>query len=538
MKNKKIGREETAMIEIGNTDISKTNQKILLAFFLIFIVSAALIQVLFGENEAVATEVLMKNTQVIDEPTSLFKKATNFNDGLLNHIEAFEATIENNSVFRKAIIPITQAGLLNIFTVGNEKAWLSNDHFYYKNSNLYLTQPGFLDEKQLKKREKEENIQANPIKAIVDFKEKLAQRNIQLIIVPAPPKASFVLKKGDKALNNKSYATFINQLETEGIIVCNVFKLLENQLLQNSGFLKYDTHWSPEVVKLVSKEISLVLDSISIPKGNTNYTIKKTTVQNFGDIVDMLTLNNKKAHFEPQFIEVEQILEDNFLFQPSLQSDILFLGDSYANIYSLEGMNWGSAAGLSEHISQNIQKPIDRILMNDAGAYATRLALSNELKRGRDRLEGKKVLIWEFAARELSVGDWKILDLTLNEDYESEFFIPEENTSVTVTGIVSETSKVPMPNTVPYKDHLVAVHVTNLKDMNTGKDLGESVVYLSSMENNTWTAAAKLRNGQEIQLKLYNWNEYADQFGAINRSELQDDELSLADPCWGILIKQ
>ena len=266
--------------------------------------------------------------------------------------------------------------------------------------------------------------------------------------------------------------------------------------------------------------------------------MKTATVENDGDSVDMLNVKNKATHFESQAIAIEQVLEDNFLFKPSLQADILFLGDSYSNIYSLEGMNWGSAAGLSEHISYNMRKPIDRIIMNDAGAYATRLALSNELKRGRNRLAGKKVVIWEFAARELSVGDWKLLDLTLNEDYESEFFIPEEKTAVTVTGIVNETSKVPMPNTVPYKDHLVAVHVTNLKDMNTGKDLGESVVYLSSMENNNWTAAAKLRNGQEIQLKLYNWNEFADKFGSINRSELQYDELSLADPCWGILIKK
>jgi alginate O-acetyltransferase complex protein AlgJ len=29
---------------------------------------------------------------------------------------------------------------------------------------------------------------------------------------------------------------------------------------------------------------------------------------------------------------------------------------------------------------------------------------------GEDRLAGKRVLIWEFASRELSVGDWKPID--------------------------------------------------------------------------------------------------------------------------------
>jgi alginate O-acetyltransferase complex protein AlgJ len=32
---------------------------------------------------------------------------------------------------------------------------------------------------------------------------------------------------------------------------------------------------------------------------------------------------------------------------------------------------------------------------------------SEELTTGEDRLAGKKVVIWEFAARELAVGNWK-----------------------------------------------------------------------------------------------------------------------------------
>ncbi|QHI35613.1 hypothetical protein IMCC3317_09590 [Kordia antarctica] len=538
MEHKKMSREEIATAEIRKTDISKRNQKILLAFFLIFIMSAAVIQLISNISRAAETSSLtMKNDQIVDASAGFFKNMTNFNTNLLSNIKQFETDLEDNSVFRKTIIPITQTGLVQIFNTGNENAWLSKDNFYYKFSNQYLTQAGFLDTKQLNKREENEEVQPNPVKAILDFKEKLAKRNIQLIIIPAPPKASFVLKNSAKAINNKSYATFVKQLQNEGIVVCDVFSLLEKQNLENSGYLKYDTHWSPEAMKIVANEVSKLLDSLSIPKGNTNYNTKKATIENYGDIVDMLNIENKNAHFKTQSIEIEQVLGGNYLFKPSAESDILFLGDSYANIYSFEGMNWGSSAGLSEHISHNMNKPVDRILMNDAGAYATRLSLSNDLKRGRDRLAGKKVLILEFAARELSVGDWKILDMKLNEDYESEFFVPKEETSVTVTGIVRETSKVPLPNTVPYKDHVFSIHITDLKD-STGNELGESVVYVSSMENNNWTDAAKLRNGQEITLKLYNWHEYADKFGSINRSELQDDDLSLEDPCWGILIKK
>nr|MDQ2644932.1 hypothetical protein [Myxococcota bacterium] len=53
---------------------------------------------------------------------------------------------------------------------------------------------------------------------------------------------------------------------------------------------------------------------------------------------------------------------------------------------------------------------IDVLAQNDAGAHATRKALESELRAGENRLEGKKLVIWEFAARELSVGDWKRID--------------------------------------------------------------------------------------------------------------------------------
>ena len=54
---------------------------------------------------------------------------------------------------------------------------------------------------------------------------------------------------------------------------------------------------------------------------------------------------------------------------------------------------------------------MDALRRNDAGAYATREMLAREIAGGCDRLAGKKVVIWQFAARELAQGDWKLIDL-------------------------------------------------------------------------------------------------------------------------------
>jgi alginate O-acetyltransferase complex protein AlgJ len=44
---------------------------------------------------------------------------------------------------------------------------------------------------------------------------------------------------------------------------------------------------------------------------------------------------------------------------------------------------------------------VDRITQNDEGAFATRQLL----QRDPDRLTGKRVVVYEFAARELALGD-------------------------------------------------------------------------------------------------------------------------------------
>ena len=83
------------------------------------------------------------------------------------------------------------------------------------------------------------------------------------------------------------------------------------------------------------------------------------------------------------------------------------LGDSFANIYSLASMGWGDSAGLVEHLSYALGRPVDRILQNDDGAFATRDILRRD---GPARLAGKRVVIWQFAARELAFGDWRVIE--------------------------------------------------------------------------------------------------------------------------------
>ena len=63
--------------------------------------------------------------------------------------------------------------------------------------------------------------------------------------------------------------------------------------------------------------------------------------------------------------------------------------------------------------------------------------LAKELQRGSDRLAGKKVVIWEFAARELACGDWKPVPLVLGREEGGRVsIVPDAGRTVEVRGVV------------------------------------------------------------------------------------------------------
>ena len=209
-------------------------------------------------------------------------------------------------------------------------------------------------------------------------------------------------------------------------------------------------------------------------------------------------------------------------------SDILLLGDSFANIFSLESMKWGTDSGLAEALGYQLGRPVDAILRNDAGAFATRQLLANELKRGRDRLAGKKVVVWEFAIRELANGDWKMLDMTLGKVPESAFLTVTGPRTVTAT--VLAVTEVPRPHSAPYSDHVMSLHIG---DIDGGSE--QALVYVVSMKNNVWTNAPKLRPGDTIKITLEPWSNHEKQYGTWNRSEFEDETLITQEPLFGEL---
>jgi alginate O-acetyltransferase complex protein AlgJ len=448
---------------------------------------------------------------------------------------------------------------------GNEKAYCGRDGWlFYRPGVDYVTARGFLEPAVLEERSRSGNEwtpppQPDPVKAILDFKKQLDERGIELVIVPAAVKPSIHPEKfsgrfdGAAALQNPSFAEFKKRLAAAGVRVFDPAPVLM-KLKKESGrpvYLESDTHWTPRGMEAVARELAAFLRAEKIllgTGGEVRYTRRETKVENLGDIAGMLKLPAGQSFYTKQAVTVRGVLDGKgHPWEPSEAADVLLLGDSFSNVYSLEGMNWGRAAGFAEQLSFELRCPLDRIVVNDNGAHATRGTLARELARGINRLHQKTVVIWEFAARELAVGDWKLVELKLDEQKWKERVIAAKRAQLegpkpgdigtVIDGKVLAVTKPPKPGAVPYKDALCSIHIGGFRTVSGKLDAEAVLVYAWVMRDNKLTAAAKLKKGDRVMLKLTPWDDVKKKYGGYNKRIIQDPEVMMLDVYWGELLK-
>ena len=503
VKKVKLSREEIAKREIGVTEVSKA-QKLFLSIFFLFII---------GVYPCIQFVYSSPLKEISPAPTA--QKA----------FKQYETAIEDTSLLRALLLTPAQEFLTKCFRTGNEKVIVGKDGWlFYSGDYDYLVNPGFMQPGRMHKRDLA-GAHPDAVAAIKKFADDLKARDIRLILIPVPGKP---LVYGDKLgadedrKGNKSFDEFKKQVEAMGVTVLDFtddFIAMRKDGVDS--YLKTDTHWTPAAMQLAAKKTA---EAIGDAEPDTEDGAKATITAR-GDIANMLKLPDVDDIFPKQTVEVVQydVVQDR-------NSDVLLLGDSFTNIFSLDAMGWGSRAGFAETLAHERGRPIDVIARNDAGAHATRDVLSAEFLRGRDRLEGKKVVVWEFAIRELAVGDWTDSPLELKEREESDFLTIEEPRTVTAT--VLAVTSVPRPHSAPYKDHVMSLHLGDIDGSN------EALVYIASMKDNVWTDAANLRIGDTVQIELKPWSDFEEEYGSWNRSEFDDDDLLLQDPCWGEIVQK
>jgi hypothetical protein len=551
--HRKVSREEEAELALKNSQFAGGSRVLLIVLFLLTILSVPAIQ--FGYEMRVSrTEGRLGTFNVYKAYPAWSKIRTARSPRDLwrllpraAELKAAEKELETESVVSEWLLPRVQFLLSTQLGAGNEQVYLGRDHWlFYRPDVDYVTGPPFLEPKIMTHRAHSAAVQPDPLKAIIAFRDQLAARSIDLIVVPIPTKPGVEANKLaeraplNQVLQNASFVEFKARLEKAGVRVFDVEDLLfQGKTVAGNGplYLQTDTHWRPGTMEFVVQSLAEFVQRS--PRSATTIQMTERPVSGIGDIARMLTLPEEQRVYPPETVTIHEITPANMPWRSSKDADILLLGDSFSNIFSLGALGWGESAGFAEHLSRALGGvPLDCILRNSDGAFATREILSREMARGRDRLAGKKLVIWEFAARELAFGDWKMLEMKVGQPVPAKFFVPKTGESVKASGIVEAISNVPRPGSVPYKDHILALHLTDLTIESREETAGlEASVYAESMRDNVLSSAARLRPGDRVTLRLRAWTDVSDQYEKINRSEIDDPAVQLEEPCWGEPVK-
>ena len=564
---KNYSREEIAKIEIGHTESTRAINVSLTLFFIATITIVPLLQMgreftairdgketerSLPQSFDVLSLLQTKDTELKareKEKDGLLAAGSRVNNQILGNIQRYETDLKERDELMQWLIPRVQVPVTAWLKGGNEDAYCGRDGWlFYRKDIDSLTGPGFLDPEILARRaasgsELKTAPQPDPLKAIVEFRDQLAERGIALIVMPAPVKPTIHPERHsaryegrNEAVQNPSFDEFVERLASSKVACFDPAPLLmQAKEGEAPPYLKTDTHWTPEGMELAAKALSeFARKTVSLSPATDRFTAAAKEVTNLGDVAMMLKFPDEFKVFAPETATVRQVLDGNQPWQPDPKSEILLLGDSFTNIFSLAPMGWGEGAGLAEHLSLALGLPVDAITRNDSGSFATREMLAKELQRGNDRLAGKKLVIWEFASRELASGDWKLIQMALGEKREASMYVPPTGKTVAIRGVVRAASPAPKPGTVPYKDHIIMLHLAEMKSAeDPSADGNEAVVYVWSMRDNVQTQAAGWRAGDTVSLRLRPWADLNGKYEAINRSELEDENLLLADPTWG-----
>ncbi|HOY57812.1 MAG TPA: hypothetical protein PK640_06710 [Verrucomicrobiota bacterium] len=284
--------------------------------------------------------------------------------------------------------------------------------------------------------------------AIRRFHDQIEQRGIRLLVVPVPGKPSVhpeqLTARADARAARFASPTgqLIAELERRGVPtvdLLSVFERARSNTPSEKLYLAHDTHWTPQGARLAAEAVAARLRDLGwAPPATTAFTLRKTAVDRWGDILEMMRIPGLRDMVAPQRIECEQVLDPALgplapgpserpgtYRHPIHQSPLLVLGDSFSRIYQLpEPRSLGTApvgtespdpenggrrsskrllpgsAGFLSHLAHALQAPVDAIV-SDGGASTD---VRRKLSTNPEILEGKRVVIWQFVERDIALG--------------------------------------------------------------------------------------------------------------------------------------
>lgn len=494
--------EAESLADLAATEVGPRTARAMAWLFVALIVGIPLGQAAVEAGRGQAPQAL-----------ALFRPLTDGSPARLlsaEHLHTFEDDLEQASLARRAVQPRLQGALSAAGGFGSDECVIGRGGWlFYRPGVDYLAGPGVLDRARLRARAKK-TADPDPRPAILRLDEECRAAGVHLVLLPTPDKAALQPAQLTRRLKgagpipvptNRGYDQLLAELRGRGV---DVFDPAPAAVLPGEErYLVQDTHWAPAFMEDVARRVAEhVRGRVGLPppyRAWFTLTAEKQ-VARAGDLVGMLRLPRGQTAFAPQAATIHPVIDAGAdrLWGPDPAADVLVLGDSFTNIYSDgeggRGLGWGQSAGFAAQLARFLERPVDVIARNGGGAAQARA----ELARRPDPLGGKRVLVWQFAARDLALADWPVIPLAGRGPAAP----TADSERLVIEGTVVAASRTPRPFTVPYKDCLtfVKIRVERVAEGSCGHD--EILAAFWGLRDNQPQPSGQHAPGERLRLTL------------------------------------
>ena len=289
---------------------------------------------------------------------------------------------------------------------------------------------------------------ADPLAGILEFAASLDAAGVELLVVSVPPKAVVYADELSPALGVASppprldpdHQTFYARLREAGVDVLDLTEPLLAARGHPEGpvYCRHDTHWSGVGCVVAGRAIAAAVRGRAwygdLPRTPHEAEWRDATIT--GDLTlgldapppgERLRLREvRRAGAGRAGIRAPAAPEPAGASaapppaaapgQPAASADpaspIVLLGDSHNLVFHAGGDMHATGAGLPDQLAFELGLPVDLVAVRGAASVAARVNLLRRAQRDPGYWEGKRMVVWCFAARELTEGDgWPVVPI-------------------------------------------------------------------------------------------------------------------------------
>ena len=263
----------------------------------------------------------------------------------------------------------------------------------------------------------------DPIPYMVEFKDALAEKGVELMVVPIPMKASIYPDHFDASFGpGDPYALrpLYEKMRAEGLDVLDLEPILGALRATGKLYCEQDAHYSPRACEIIAASLAKKIKAKAWADSMTADAIVRsepTEIRITGDLVVGTDFASKTS---------EEALKVLFAghagsgskpepADPDPASPILLFGDSHTLVFQ-EGASTGmhcQGAGLLDQLQFELQSRVDHYGQKGSGTVQARKALYGKVRSAPGFWEGKKLVIWVFSCREFTQSTDKLLSIPI-----------------------------------------------------------------------------------------------------------------------------